>query len=104
MAKDGESEVQPQQAPPLVHKIDSEPEKIGDVFHDLLGFKSKFKRLRSFFRTRQRTIKGEYLFDSTSDEIKKNELMGPLTFNLYSSAIAGAIALGVTKLFSFIFP
>jgi hypothetical protein len=104
MSKDSNKKVEPQQATPLVHKVDSEPERISEVFHELLGLKSKFKKLKSFFRTRQCTIKGEYLFDSTSDEIKQKELMGPLTFNIYSSTIAGTVALGVTKLFSFIFP
>jgi len=97
-------ETEPQQAAIPVQKRDSGPESISDVFHDLLGIKSKFKKLKSFFRTRRLIIRGKYLFDHTRNEIKQNELMGPLTFNIYSSTIAATVALIVTKLFSFFFP
>jgi len=96
-------EPQPQPTPP-VDEADAEPESIWEFFQETLGLKSKFKKLKSFLATRQRMIKGEYLFDRTSDQLKKSELMGPLTFNIYSSAIAGTIALGVTKLLSIMLP
>lgn len=84
--------------------VDAQPEQIKEVFHELLGVKNRFRKLRSFFGTRQSIKSGEYLFDNTADELKSRGLMGPLTFNIYSSTLAGTLALIVTKAAGLVLP
>jgi hypothetical protein len=91
------------QSTAITQTLDSSPEDIGEVFHDILGVKKRLSKLKSFFKTRRQITNGTYLFDFTANEIKQSDLMGPLTFNIYSSTIAATIALVVAKVFSFFF-
>lgn len=84
--------------------VEAEPEQIKEVFHEILGLKNRFKKLRSFFRTRKQIKSGADLFDKSADELKSKGLMGPLTFNIYASSLAGTVALVVTKVASFVWP
>ena len=85
-------------------RVDAEPEQISEVFHELVGVKNRFRKLRSFFRTREQIKSGAYLFDHAADELKSKGLMGPLTFNIYSSTLAGTLALALTKIAGLVLP
>ena len=73
------------------------PEPILGFFSNLLGWVDGFTKIKKFLRTRNAVRRGEKIFDLSSDDLKAKDLMGPLTFNVYESTLAGlpAAALGI---------
>lgn len=59
----------------------------------------RYKKFRQFLRTREAILLGERLFDVPDEELSKRELMGPLAFNLYETALAGLPAAGLAWVF-----
>lgn len=55
---------------------------------DVVPLLDKLKDLKVFWRTRQAILNGESLHELTKDELKQRELMGPLKFNIFQSAIS----------------
>jgi outer membrane protein OmpA-like peptidoglycan-associated protein len=58
--------------------------------------------VRNFFRTLRRLKKGEDLTLLSGDELRERRLLNPWMFNFANMFIAGAIALGIIKILSFI--
>lgn len=76
-------------------------DKVPAPFEELT---SKLKTYASFWETRKAIVRGEYLFDYTSSQLKAKKLMSPLTFNATQSAISALAAVMLGKVIGFFYP
>jgi hypothetical protein len=69
----------------------------GDVLPPYSEAVEHVTKLRQYFRTRQRVLAGEHLWDRSKAELQAAQLMEPWRFNVYQSVLsaAPAIVLGV---------
>jgi hypothetical protein len=74
------------------------------VFKQLYARVERGTRLRKFMRARRRVQAGEPLFDYCADQIEKEGVLGPLSFNLYQSTMSVAPGMLIVKAYQWIVP
>jgi len=63
------------------------PESLKDFAHENFGLKERFKKIKSFFKTRLFIKAMRPIYDLPARDVKKLGLMGPFTYKLYQSAL-----------------
>jgi len=80
------------------------PESPLTYFKELVGWFEKYTKLKKFLVTRKAIREGEVLVDLSADDLKQRDLMGPLSFNVYESTLAGLPSLLITTFVGILFP
>jgi len=65
-----------------------EPEKPRDYFRDAFRWSAEYSKLRQYFNTRSSVLEGASLQDYSPTDLRAANFMGPLTFNVYETALA----------------
>ncbi len=81
-----------------------DPEPTWGYIKGLIGWLDEYTKFKKFLATRRAIRSGTPLVDLSTEELKAQNLMGPLTFNVYESTLAGLPSLVIALIIGALFP